>query len=240
MKSLKVDFEEIKKSKNSEDINNFLIKLSNSPSRDHLNLLEFFISNLNPEILDKIKINLIFTLGEIGKSNVLNEQFLSYIVNSYYTSDRWVRNEIIQTIGKISKHAKLSEELIKLIGSAVNDEYIPIKKNTLGVLLKLEKLPNLKNMLRVLGSKNTEVVERSIEVLFKFIPNSTQLFDSLNSSDNYQFLKIKGLRTILLFYFKSIIDLESFREKILNSTWEKEKKEDFLKEIEFYERILLK
>ncbi len=240
MASLRVDFEEIKKTKNSEELNNFLIKLSRSPSRDHLNFLEFFINNLAPEILDKIKLNLLFTLGEIGKSNVLNDQFLSYIIDSYYTSDRWIRNEIIQTIGKISKHTKLSEELIKVIGSAVNDEYIPIKKNTLRVLLKLEKLPNLKNILRILSSKDTEVVERSIEVLFKFIPNSTQLFDSLNSSDNYQFLKIKGLRTILLFYFKSIIEIESFREKILNSTWEKEKKEDFLKEIEIYERILLK
>jgi len=139
MEILRVDFEEIKNSRNSEELNNFLIKLSNNPDKDHLNFLEFFINNLEPEILDKIKLNLLFTLGEIGKSNLLNELFLSYIINSYYTSDRWIRNEIIQTIGKISEQTKLSEELIKLIGSAVNDEYIPIKKNALGVLLKLEK-----------------------------------------------------------------------------------------------------
>ncbi len=239
MELIKKSFEKIKETRKAEDINNFLNKLSKKPNEEYLIFLDFFINNLETQIFDKIKLNLIFLLGEIGKSTPLHQNYLEFILNSYYKSDRWIRNEIIQTIDKISTHSKLSEKIVELIGYAINEEYPPIISNALKVLLKLEELPNVKNLFQILNSKDSEIVENGIEVLMKFIPNSTRLFNSLNSSKNYQILKKKAIRIILLFYFKSLFNLESFREKILMASWEKQYKEIYLKEVETYERILL-
>ncbi len=233
-------FEEIKKTRNPEEINSFLIKLSKNPLEEHLNFVDFFINNLESQILYAVKLNLIFLLGEIGKTTLLKREFINFILNMYSTSDRWVRNEIIQTIEKISNHSQLSENIIDLIENALNDEYIPIKHNSLKVLLKLEKQPNVRNIFQILNSKEPELVELGLEVLIKHLPSYTQLYDSLNTSENHRILKSKAIRTLLLFYFRSLIDLESFRNLIIKSNWLNEFKEKYLKEIDTYERILLK
>jgi len=240
MELINKSFEKIKKTRKPEEINNFLHKLSKKPIEEYLIFLDFFIKNLEKQIFDKIKLNLIFLLGEIGKSTPLQQDYIEFIFNSYYVSDRWIRNEIIQTIDKISTQSKLSEKIIELIGYAINDEYPPIRSNALKVLLKLEELPNVKNIFQVLNSKDSEIVENGLEVLIKFIPNSARLFDSLNSSNNYKILKIKAIRTVLLICFNSLIYLESLRDMILKSSWESNYKEIYLKEIDTYERILLK
>ncbi len=240
MELIKKSFETIKKTRKPEEINNFLIKLSKNPIEEYLIFLDFFIKNLETQIFDKIKLNLIFLLGEIGKSTPLQQDYLEFISYSYYVSDRWIRNEIIQTINKISTQSELSEKIIKLIGYAINDEYTPIRNNALKILLKLEVLPNVKNIFQILNSKDSELVENGLEILTKFIPNSARLFDSLNSSNNYKILKIKAIRTVLLICFNSLIYLESLRDLILKSSWEKNYKEIYLKEIDTYERILLK
>jgi len=226
--------------KKPEEINNFLIKLIKNPIEEYLIFLDFFIKNLETQIFDKIKLNLIFLLGEIGKSTPLQQDYLEFISDSYYVSDRWIRNEIIQTINKISTQSELSEKIIELIGYAINDEYTPIRNNALKILLKLEVFPNVKNIFQILNSKDSELVENGLEILTKFIPNSARLFDSLNSSNNYKILKIKAIRTVLLICFNSLIYLESLRDLILKSSWEKNYKEIYLKEIDTYERILLK
>ncbi|KKM89491.1 hypothetical protein LCGC14_1248190, partial [marine sediment metagenome] len=237
---IKKSFETIKKTRKPEEINNFLIKLSKNPIEEYLIFLDFFIKNLETQIFDKIKLNLIFLLGEIGKSTPLQQDYLEFISDSYYVSDRWIRNEIIQTINKISTQSELSEKIIELIGYAINDEYTPIRNNALKILLKLEVFPNVKNIFQILNSKDSELVENGLEILTKFIPNSARLFDSLNSSNNYKILKIKAIRTVLLICFNSLIYLESLRDLILKSSWEKNYKEIYLKEIDTYERILLK
>jgi hypothetical protein len=239
MELLKNKFEEVKKTEDVEEINNFLINLSKNPRIEYLPFIEFFMKNLEPQIIEKIKMNLIFFLGEIGESNSLKMEFLDFISNSYYTSDRWIRHEIIESIGKISLYTKLPEDLVTLVGVSINDEYIPIKKSALKVLLELEDLPNLRGVLQVLNSKDAKLVESGLKVLKKSIPHSTLLFKTLDSSDNYQCLKVIAIRTLLLTFFKSIVELESFRDDVLNSSWENDYKENYLKEIETYLRILL-
>lgn len=233
-------FEEIKKTRNPEDINRFLLKLIKNPIEEHLDFLDFFIKNLEHPILDAINLNLFFLLGEIGKTTALKRDFINFILNMYSTSDRWVRNEIIQTIEKISNHSQLSEKIINLIENALNDEYIPIKHNSLKILLKLEKQPNVRNIFQILNSKEPELVELGLEVLIKHLPSYNQLFDSLNTSENHRILKSKAIRVFLMFSFRSLLDLESFRNLIIKSTWLNDFKEKYLKEIETYEKILLK
>ncbi|MFX0137476.1 MAG: HEAT repeat domain-containing protein, partial [Candidatus Hodarchaeota archaeon] len=138
MELIKNNFQDLK---NPEEINDFLIKLSKNPSIDDLKYLKYFIDNLDAPIFEKIKLNLIFLLGEIGKSSLLEDIYLSFLIETYYTSDRWIRSEIIQAIGKISVKTEIKDNAIKLIGYAVNDDYSPIKINALKVLLNLREFP---------------------------------------------------------------------------------------------------
>lgn len=215
---IKAQYKEAKESRDIEIINNFLIELVKNPRSEYLNLLDFFMNDLEKQLYEKIKLNLIYVIGEIGNLTPLSYDYLQFLYNTYYISDRWIRNEIIQTIDKISTQSKLSEKFIELIGYAINDEYPPIRNNALKVILKLEELPNVRNIFQILNSKDSELVENGLEILTKFIPNSARLFDSLNSSNNYKILKIKAVRSMLLICFNSLIYLESLRHLILKSS----------------------
>ena len=238
----KNNFEEIKKSQDPEKINDFLIKLSEDPNKEYLMYIEYFLENLDKQIFDKVKLNVIFLIGEIGKLTVLDERYVTFLVDTYYTSDRWIRNEIIQAIGKISVNLVITEDIIKLVGHAVNDDYSPIKVNALQVMLNLDELPLIvrKNIFLALNSKSSDLEAFCVKILEKFLPDYNQLFNSLNYSDNYKFLKQNAIRALLLLYFRSPFNIESFRQKIINSNWEVEYKENFLKEIDTYEKIFLK
>ena len=163
-------------------------------------------------------------------------------METYYSSDRWIRNEIIQAIGKVSTHSEITEDVVKLIGYAVNDDYSPIKVNALQVILNLETFPPIirKSIFQALNSRNSELEALCIKILEKFLPDYNQLFFSLNYLDNYKTLKTKAIRALLLVYFRTVVDIESFRQKISNPNWEIDYKDDFLKEIDIYEKILLK
>ena len=242
MELLNNNFKEIKRAKNPEIINDFLIKLNKNPNEDYLKYIEYFMNNLDTQIFNKVKLNLIFLIGEIGKLTILGERYLNFLCETYYTSDRWVRNEIIQAIGKISTNSDISAEVIKLVGYAVNDDYPPIKVSALQVILNLEEFPLIIRGLvfQALNSKISELEVFCIKILDKFLPDYNQLINSLDYSDNYKILKKNAIRTLLLVYFRSPLNLESFRQKISNSNWEIENKEIFLKEIDTYKKILLK
>ena len=60
MELIKKSFEKIKNTRKPEEINNFLNKLSKNPIEEYLIFLDFFIKNLETQIFDKIKLNLIF------------------------------------------------------------------------------------------------------------------------------------------------------------------------------------
>ncbi len=242
MESMKNNFEEIKRANDPEIINDFLIKLSEDPQEEHLNYIEYFLNNLDAQIFDKVKLNLIFLIGEIGNLIKLEDRYVSFLVETYYTSDMWIRNEIIQAIGKISANSDISNDISKLLGYAVNDDYFPIKINTLQVILNLENFPIImaRNLFQALNSKSSELEALCIQILEKFLPDYNQLFNSLNYLDNYKILKQNAIRTLLLVYFRSTLYLESFRQKISNSNWEIEYMEKFLKEIDIFEKIILK
>lgn len=242
MELLNNNFEEIKRAKNPEIINDFLIKLGKDPNEDYLKYIEYFMNNLDAQIFDKVKLNLIFLVGAIGKLTKLDERYLTFLIETYYKSDRWIRNEIIQAIGKLSTNSELSDEVIKLVGYAVNDDYTPIKVNALQVILNLKELPLIirGHIFQALNSKISELEVFCVKILDKFLPDYNQLVNSLDYSDNYKILKPYTIRTLLMVYFLSPLNLEPFRQKISNSNWEIEYKEIFLKEIDTYEKILLK
>ena len=242
MKFFQQDFDDIKGSNNPDIINDFIIKLSENPNKEQLKYLKYLIDNLDTQILNKITLNLIYALGELGNLTSLDENYLNFIHETYLHSDRWIRNEIIQAIDKISKKSHLNENIVLLIGGALNDDYPPIKINTLKVLLNLKQVPDLvfTNIFYVLNSKDSEVLESCRRVLEKIHLETHKLFDLLNRLDNYKILKLRAIRSLLLIQFKSIFNLESFREEIGSSKWDNSFKEKYLTEIDTFQRILIK
>jgi len=242
MDLLKQSFDEIKESKNPKTINDFIIKLSENLNINYIKYLSYFIKNLDTEIFEKIKLNLIYVLGEIGKLTPLPGEYLLLLEEVYYKSDRWVRNEIIQAIFKISKNSELNEKTIELISNALNDEYSVIKINTLKLLSNFKKLPDsiLKNLIRLMNSKDSEILEGCRRILKRIPQQPERIFNLLNRSENYKILKQRGIRSLLLIQFKSIVNTESFREMISNSSWDDSYKENYIKEINTFERILIK
>ncbi|MFW9988118.1 MAG: hypothetical protein ACFFC3_05640 [Candidatus Odinarchaeota archaeon] len=242
MEILNKDFKEIKDTMDPEVINDFLIKLSENPKRDYLTYIDYLIHNLKKQIFNKVKINLIFLIGEIGKTTVLNDRYLTFLLKTYYISDRWIRNEIIQAIDKISANSDIPDPVIDLISNAINDDYSLIKINSFRVILNLKVLPNSmkKNLFLTLNSKDSDLEALCTHILSKFLPDVNHLFNSLDDLENYKILKPYSIRIILLLYFRSLLNLESLRQKISNSNWEIEYKEIYFKEIDIYEKILLK
>ncbi len=242
MDSIEKKFVDVKTSNNSEKINDFLIELSKNPQEEHLKFLDFFIRDLDSQIFEKITLNFIYLIGEIGRIVPLKEKYLNLLIETYYKSDRWIRSEIIQAIKNIIEKNEATEEMIKLIGYAINDEYQPIKINSLKIILNLNEIPQFikRNLFLALKSNDVESNELCIRIFENHIPDINDLFSSLDYSDNYTLLKPHMIRTLLLTYFKSPIYIESFRTMILESNWKIEYKEEFLKEIDVYTKILLK
>ncbi len=243
MSNLRDSFEKIKNNNNPDEINDFLIKIGNNPHLDYLSFLSYFITDIDPDIHEKIKINLVYALGELGKIEEVDDKHIDYLINEYYKSDRWVRNEVIIAFNKISTQLLLAETVIRLIGKSLNEDYTEIKKNALEALLHIDNIPKqvLENVLHILNSENTELENLGSNILKKNIFNEKDLFDLLNTSANYKILKKKGLRVLLIDFFNSLNYLERFKARILKTEdWDDIQKSIFLAEIDIFERILLK
>ena len=235
-------FAKIKEINEPDEINDFLIEIGNDPQLEFLSFLNHFIEHPEKDIYEHIKMNLIYDLGQIGKLLKLEDTYIDYLINEYYKSDRWIRNEIISVFNKISEKNNLSEKVLQLIGASLNEDYIPIKSNAIKVLLNVNNIPELalKNILNILNQSNEDLLIMGTKILRKNIISENALFDLLNNSENYKILKKKAIRVLLMEYFKSISKVERFREEILSSDWMDQYRSMFLKEIDIFQRLLLK
>ena len=245
MKKLTEKFENIKKSKDPEEINDFLIELGNNPAAEYLSILDFFIEDFNPEIFNQIKLNLIFNIGEIGKLQGLDNKYLDFLIKEYYSSDRWIRNEIICTLSKIASQIKLPEKFLEILKYAIIDDYLPIAINAMKTLIYYDDIPNelFKNLFKVLQTSDSDLNDQISKVLLKFIHNENRLFELLNASENYKILNKKAIRALLIIFFSSAISMENldlFKDLLTKSEWESKYKKAFFNEIEVYEKLLLR
>jgi len=227
---------------NPQEINDILIELSKNPNEKTLVIIDYFLDSLNATILNKIKLNLIFLLGAIGSVTVLNRKYLNFLVESYFSSDRWVRNEIIQSFLVILQNHEYNNEIYQIIEQALNEDYAPIKKSALNVLMILKELPEsvLLTLLRILDTNNDEILEMGLKILKRGVQTWDELFELLNISKGYTVLNKFIVRVLILEYFDSISELEAFIEKINSSNWEEEYKILCKTEINSFQRILKK
>jgi hypothetical protein len=232
---------EIRKTRDVEKINDILIKISKEPNEYTLSLIDFLFESLDSNQLNKIKINLVFLIGEISQIVKLNLKYIDFLIKSYYESDRWVRNEILQALYKIVKTGFYLSSINEVLESALKEDYEPIKENSLNVLELYENLENssLKSVMLVLSSKNTYLTIPALKILKKNISNEEKLFKFLNYNNNYKLLDKNIIRTLLVEYFTTTTQLESFQEKIMKSEWEKEIKNILSSEIKILEKIFL-
>ncbi|MFX1389532.1 MAG: hypothetical protein ACFE9Z_05650 [Promethearchaeota archaeon] len=216
--------------------------MSKNPNIEYSEFLDYFIEDLDSSILEKINLNLIFLIGEIGKLATISDKYLDFLIKTYYSSDRWIRDEIIQSIRKISKTTTFGEEITRLVGNGINDDYLPIRINALKTVLNLDEIPQFiyRNVFLALNSKDKELKTACADILKKHLSGYNQLFKLLENLENYKVLKPYAIRSLLLMIFNSPFNLEPFLNNISDSDWEREYKELFIKEIEIYERILLK
>ena len=242
MEKIDNSFKELVINEKTNLINDFLIEASKQPNKSLLNYFDFLIERANKLVLEKVKLNLIFLLGEIGKNKRLNNKYLQFLVNSYFNSDRWIRNEIIEAFNKLIKENELTDEIVNILAFSLLEDYAPTKHNALNVIKKLGFLPDLilKNLLKILDHSNIEVVESSMRILKFHFKNDQALFNMLNSSENYNLLAKNSIRSLLIAYFDSIKNLKNFRKKIIESEWPEKYKTLFYNEIDTYQKILAK
>ena len=242
MEKIEELFQKIKNSEDSEAINDFLIELGNVPQEKYLSYLEYLLKNCSPSIINDIKINLVYVLGQIGKYVKVSDNNIDYLREEYFHSDQWVRNEIIKALDLIALNQKLPDKIMNIIENALVDEYVPIKINSLSTVLHFDILPNslMKKLIGILSSSDSKVLDSCARVFKKFITTDNQLFKILSYESNYMNLNKQSIRRILIIYFKSIFDVENFRKLIINSNWNNVYKEMILKELYTFEQILLK
>lgn len=240
--NLEEKFNIVKNSKDPEEIDDFLIEIGKHPQIKYLTFIEYYIENCNPPLFHKIKLNLIYALGEVGKLKKIPDKFTRFLIKEYYNSDRWVRGEIINTFNKIPVNIALDKNVIELLGTASNEEYVPNSIIALKALSKLNTIPRiiLRNIFNVFNSSNLDLRELSSMVLIKIVKNEEELLESLLQNNNYKILKKNAIRSLLILYSKSLSNIELFSQKISESKMERIHKEIFLKEIETYKKILLK
>jgi len=242
MEKIDKSFKELVINEKTNLINDFLIIASKQPNKSLLNYFDFLIVRANKLVLEKVKLNLIFLLGEIGKNEKLDAKYLQFLINSYFNSDRWIRNEIVETFNKLSKENELTDEIVNILAYSLLEDYTPTKHNALNVIKKLEFLPDLifKNLLKILDYSNVDIVESIMRILKFHFKNDQALFNMLNSSENYNLLEKNSIRALLIAYFDSIINLETFRKKIIETEWPEKHKNLFYNEIDTYQKILAK
>ena len=241
--NLEEKFNRVKNSKDPEELDDFLIEMGRYPQVKYLSFIEYFIENCDPPLFHKIKLNLIYALGEIGKLKQIPDKFISFLIREYNGSDRWIRGEVIKSFEKLSSNTILDDSVIKLLGMASNEEYLPISINALNILSRrIRNIPRtiLRNILNAFNSSNSDLRELASEVLTKIVKNEEELFEALLHNNNYKILKKNAIRSLLVIYFKSRSSIESFRQKIIESKIESLHKDIILSEIKTYKSILSK
>lgn len=241
--NLEEKFSRVKNSKDPEELDDFLIEMGRYPQVKYLSFIEYFIENCDPPLFHKIKLNLIYALGEIGKLKQIPDKFISFLIREYNGSDRWIRGEVIKSFEKLSSNTILDDSVIKLLGIASNEDYLPISINALHILSKrIPSIPRtiLRNILNAFNSSNSDLRELASEVLTKIVKNEEELFEALLQNDNYKSLKKNAIRSLLVTYFKSIFSIELFHQKIIESKIESLHKDIILSEIKTYKSILSK
>jgi len=228
------------KTENYEAVNEYLIEATKNPQLKNLLDIEYLIKNSQDSFFYHFAINLIYLLGEIGRNHFLGDCYIKFLVETYFKSDRWIRNEILLAFSKSIRIDDLFQRILDVIEFALVDDYDPIIINALTVVYHVKRIPEsyYPKIIKNLESKNHIIVQESIKVLKKHV-ESIDMFYKILMEDNIINLYSKQvLRSILMTFFTNIDQVEDFKEKIVKSDLNISKKESLISEIKTYQRIM--
>ena len=156
------------KSENYNAINEFLIEASKTPHLKNLIDIDYLINSSQDSLLKHFAINLIFLLGEIGKNHFLSDNYINFLIKTYFKSDRWIRNEILLAFSKSIRIDELFKNILDVIEFALVDDYEPIKISALKVIDLTKKIPEriFPKIIKNLESKNPKIVQKSVKITF--------------------------------------------------------------------------
>ena len=188
------------KSGNYEAINEFLIEASKVPHLKTLIDIDYLITNSHDSLLNHFAMNLIYLLGEISKNHFLSENYIEFLIKTYFKSDRWIRSEILLTFSKSIRIDDLSKKIIDPIEFALTDDYDPIKINALTIICNTTNIPErfLSKIIKNLESKNSNIVEKAIKALEKHIKSTKVLCEILLKDNTINLYDKRILRRLLL------------------------------------------
>lgn len=219
-------------------INDIIIELSQEPKIFHFEIVDFLTKILTKEDLRKININLVYLLGELGKIKPLEYKYIKYLLDTFYISDRWIRQEILKALKKNLNMVKSDKNFIKVTSDALKEEYEPNNITALDVILQLERVPSslFKSFLTVLNKEKLQGY--TTKIINKNFNTGSLIFELLNQNKNYLILKPNGVRLILQSLIPSINEIDAFQTLIKNSNWEDNYKSLFLDEIRIIKSLI--
>ncbi|TFF96657.1 MAG: hypothetical protein EU544_00150, partial [Promethearchaeota archaeon] len=119
----KDSFDFVKDSIEPDKINDYIVKVGKNLAKDNLSNLLYLWNHSPKELLDDILMNLIWALGEYGEKFSLSKPIIKDIINYYFTSDRWIREEILIALVKISSNNDLPDDVQKILEFSLQDDY---------------------------------------------------------------------------------------------------------------------
>lgn len=221
-------------------INDIIIELSQEPKTFHFEIVDFLTKILKEEDLRKININLIYLIGELGKIKPLEEKYVKYLLDTFYISDRWIRQEILKSLEKNINVVKSHETFMKVISDALKEDYEPNNTTALKVIFQLDKIPPplFRSFLTVINKEQHGLQEDITKIINKNFDTGSLIFELLNQNKNYLILKPNGVRLVLQSLISSINEIDAIQTLIKGSDWEDNCKSLFLDEIKIIKNLI--
>lgn len=228
------------KSEKYDAINEYLIEASKKPHLKNLIDINYLIASSQDSLLNHFAINLVFLLGEIGKNHFLSDNYIKFLIETYFKSDRWIRNEILLAFSKSIRIDDMFQKILDVIEFALVDNYDPIIISALTAIFYTKRIPErfYPKIIKNLESKNPKIVQESMKVLKKHVESTDVLYEILLKESNINLYSKQILRNLLITFFNEVHLVEDFKEKIMKSDLDLTKKESLISEIKTYQRIL--
>jgi len=224
-----------------DELNNQILKLAKNPNSNNLQIIISLIKKMSPELIAKVILNLVYAIGEIGKSNEIPSDIIKFLNDFYYKSDQWVRKEIIESLGKIGKSQDFDENSIQLFYNSLKDDYVELRLKTLEILATNKKYLSIKYayiLISFLDNQNFAIKENASKILKMLIKEENTLVEILTNSK----LKLNKfhIRNLVVLFSDSIFKLHKLKEAIDNSNLAEKIKEIFFSEIDTIIKIISK
>jgi hypothetical protein len=241
MDALSNKFNEFLRQGDTDKLNDLLIEWSNNPKDDYLKFIEALIYLKDLHIQNKLIINLVFLLGQIGQKIPIDSIFIEFLEESYYKSDKWVRAEILNALS-IIRNVPLSSKLTQIVHYALGEEHPQSVLKALDLLSTIGTVSNEfdASLIKLINNPHPNVHLQCLKVLSRKVHSEGELFLLLNQENNYNYVQKIAFRSLIIQFCTQIVDAVRFKDRVMNANWNSEKKEEFLSELEIYIKILEK